>query len=346
LIIRSLFRKRRKHLLCNRKGFSSIVGAIFAFVAVIAISTTVFLWTLSQDTIYNEEVKALNQLELERLSEQVKGFDANCTICSDGEVNVTATLQNFGPLTAELTTLWVQITNSTWNCYNFTKLSGVYIKAGTTTTLNAHVKITGVRSGLTYQFAVWLITGRGNVVPVEEYAGKILIASAAQGIGAISIDFENFKYYNVTKQGSYYMLVNYPNGASGYMVNQGGDGIAFEVNLINLDEKERVIVLSPASVLFSMFPITEQQIRAAFWYIVNVDSVGIISNKYNPITLPYGVKTKLYFASKEMISGSTTFSPSKADFTQTAPVNLALIGTIGASPYGQNIPFVSIYITK
>jgi hypothetical protein len=110
--------------------------------------------------------------------------------------------------------------------------------------LTAHVKIIGVRSGLTYQFAVWLITGRGNAVPVEEYAGKILIASAALGIGAISIDFGSFKYYNVTKQGSYYMLVNYPNGASGYMVNQGGDGIAFEVNLINLDEKERVIVLS------------------------------------------------------------------------------------------------------
>jgi hypothetical protein len=47
-----------------------------------------------------------------------------------------------------------------------------------------------------------------------------------------------------------------------------------------------------------------------------------------------------------MISGSTTFSPSKADFTKTAPVNLALIGTIGGSPYGQNIPFVSIYINN
>jgi hypothetical protein len=346
LIILSLFRKRHKQLLYNGKGFSSIVGAIFALVAIIAISTTVFLWTLSQDTIYNEEVKTLNQLELERLSEQVKGFNANCTICSDGEVTVTATLQNSGPLIVELTTLWVQTANATWNSYNFTKLSGVYLKAGTNTTLYAHVKIAGVRSGLTYQFAVWLITGRGNVVPLEEYTGKILIASVAQGIGALSIDFENFKYYNVTKQGSYYILVNYPNGASGYMVNQGGDGIAFEVTLTNLDEKERIIVLSPASVLFSMFPTTEQQIRAAFWYIVNVNDAGIISNAYSPIALPYGVKTKLYFASSRMISGGATFLPSKASFTKTAPVNLALIGTIGGSPYGQNIPFVSIYINN
>lgn len=346
MIIRSLFRKRHKQLVCNGKGFSSIVGAIFALVAVIAVSTTVFLWTLSQDAMYNEEVKVFNQLELERLSEQVKGCDTNCTIYYDGDVTVTATIQNSGPLTVELTTLWIEVANSTWNSYNFTKLSRIYLKAGTNTTLNVHVKIAGVKAGLPYQFAVWLITGRGNIVPLEEYAGKILIASVAQGIGALSIDFENFKYYNVTKQGYYYVLVNYPNGASGYMVNQGGDGIAFEVTLTNLDEKERVIVLSPASVLFSMFPTTEQQIRAAFWYIVNVNGDGIIYNAYTPVTLPYGVKTKLYFASSRIISGGATFLPSKASFTKTAPVNLALIGTIGGSPYGQNIPFVSIYINN
>jgi hypothetical protein len=32
-------------------------------------------------------------------------------------------------------------------------------------------------------------------------------------------------------------------------------------------------------------------------------------------------------------------------FTGVCPVNLALTGTIGASPFGQNIPFVSIMVT-
>lgn len=335
-----------KRLQGNKRGFTSIVGGIFAALAIITITTTVFLYMLSQNTMYNEELKTVNQFELDRLNEKIKVNMANCTVYTNNEVKVNADLQNSGPLPIQLTTLWVSATNATWNNYNFTKLQNVYLKTGAGTSLDAYVTIDGIRVGFIYKFAVWLVTGRGNVISLEEYAGEIIVASVSKGIGAIEIDFENFKYYNVTKQGSSYALVNYPNGASGYMINQGSTGIAFEVILTNFDEKLRDIKLSSASVLFSMFPTTEQQIRAAFWYIVNVDGNGVISNTYNQITLPYGVETKLYFASCRMITGGDTFLPSKASFTKTAPVNLALIGTIGNSPYGQNIPFVSIYINS
>jgi len=346
LITPLLFKEKIKRLLCDKRGFSSIVGAIFAVLAMMSLFTTVFLWMISQNTFYNEEVKARNQLEIDRLNERIKASRTNYTIYTNGKISVTTELQNIGPLSVQLTTIWVYISNASCNVYNFTRFSNAYLKAGANSTFNVEVSVAGISSSSTYKFTSWLITGRGNVVPLEEYTGKILIASVAQGIGALQNNFEDFKYYNVTKQGSIYVLANYPNGASGYLVNQGGEGIAFQVLVTNLDENERTIVLLPSSVLFSMFPTTEQQIRAAFWYIVNVNGSGVISSTYTPVTLSFGVETRLYFASYKIITGGDLFSPSKASFTKTAPVNLALIGTIGGSPYGQNIPFVSIYINN
>ena len=143
------------------------------------------------------------------------------------------------------------------------------------------------------------------------------------------------------------LLNGYPTGASGYYV-QGAKGppigqFAFRVNITNLDQNQnpRNITLAAGSVLFSIFPTSTSAFQGNAWYIVNVNGTGAISNSYTPVTLDYMVATPLYFAS----SVAGTYSPFKqAVFTGTCPVNLALIGTIGSSPFGQNMPFVSIYI--
>lgn len=143
------------------------------------------------------------------------------------------------------------------------------------------------------------------------------------------------------------LLNGYPTGASGYYV-QGAKGppigqFAFRVVITNLDQNQRNITLAAGSVLFSIFPSQTGAFQGNAWYIVNVNGTGAIFNSYKPITLVYNVATPLYFASN--VPG--TYSPFKqAAFTGTCPVNLALIGTIGGTPFGQNIPFVSIEVVS
>jgi hypothetical protein len=193
----------------------------------------------------------------------------------------------------------------------------------------------------------WLVTARGNRVPLElKKVESITVAEVAAGIGAISMNFTNFYYYNVSENGGSYVLENYPNGASGYAVNQPSskdDGVAFQISITNYDLESRPITLYSSSLLWTLFPNTVQQPRGAMWSIVNVDNNGIIANNFTPITLAPNTPTLLYFASEQDVSGG--FSPSSSNYGGLAPVNLALFGQIAGSPYGQNLPFVSIYIT-
>jgi len=93
-----------------------------------------------------------------------------------------------------------------------------------------------------------------------------------------------------------------------------------------------------------LFP-TSDVAHSGLWYIVNVDDDGVISDDFTQITLPYGVKTFVFFASSQEITDGTSFSPSSSKRDGPAAVNLMLVGEIGISTYGQNVPFVSIYVT-
>lgn len=334
----------------ERKGFSSIVGAIFMVIIVWILASGYFIYTLSQNTVYNEAIREKNLLESNALSESVQVTNTTYRVNANDKVNVSANVTNVGSLSVQFTTLWAYASNSTYNGTSYAQLlPNVNVRGGANLSLSYNVTVQGLRLGSAYSFSSWLITGRGNVVPLQKASSSytsIVTSNTTQGIGALMMDFQNFNYYNVTQPGSSYILSGYPQGAPGYFVRQGGLGIAFQVNFTNVDPDMRNITLTAPSVLFSMFPETPQQIRAAYWYIVNVDASGTISNTFTPVALPYNVPTAIFFASKEMISGSQLFVPSSSVFTKTAPVNLALIGTIGSSAFGQNIPFVSIYINN
>jgi len=311
-------------------------------IVVILLTTNVFLWTLSQNTLYNEAVKEKNQLEVDRLNERIKAFDATYTAASD-KVSVSAQLQNQGPLSVQITNLWVR--NIDKNLYNFSGTLNVNLQPGGNSTLTIDVTVIGSAPG--DRFSSWLITGRGNVVPLQEREQEeIIVAQVAYGIGAVSMNFTDFKYYNVTKKGSSWVLNNYPNGIDGYTVIQpsGKDvGIAFQVYFTNFDIEKREIKLSSTSVLWTLFPVLPTQPRGAMWYIVNVNGDGTIASTFTTVTLQYAVPTPVFFASSNDVKVGG-FSPSLSSYTGTAPVNLALVGTIGGSPFGQNIPFVSIYV--
>ena len=161
----------------------------------------------------------------------------------------------------------------------------------------------------------------------------------------IGITFPDFKYYNVSQVGESYVLEPYPSGGEGYTVLIGQD-MAFRVTLTNFDESKNDLKLSSHSALWMLFPTSEQQPRGAWWYIVNVDTNGTIVTPFTTITLPYGVATQVFFAS----STDGVFNPSRIKApiapNQPAAVNLMLVGEIEDSAYGQNTPFVSVYVEE
>jgi len=346
LQVHLLLRLRRLRLTRNKKGFSSIVGAIFMVLIVWVLVSSYFIWTLSENTRYNDAIREKNQLESAVLSENVQITNTTYVVNANDQVQISAAITNPSSLSVQFTTLWVYANNATYTGYNFTQLPNVNVKGGAYLSRSFDMIVKGLRPTTSnfYNFASWLITGRGNVVPLQKStSSNIVIANTTYGIGALMMDFPNFIYYNVS-QSRPYVLNGYPTGASGYYVQGAKKGqFAFRVVITNLDQNQRNITLAAGSVLFSIFPTSTSAFQGSAWYIVNVNGTGAIFDSYTPVTLVYNVATPLYFAS----SGAGTYSPFSQDtFTGTCPVNLALIGTIGGIPFGQNIPFVSIEVVS
>jgi len=186
----------------ERKGFSSIVGAIFMVLIVWILASGYFIYTLSQNTVYNDAIREKNLLESNVLSENVQVTNATYVVNGNDKVNVSTSITNIGSLSVQFTTLWVYASNSTpYTGYNCTQLSNVNVQGGATIPLSVNMTIQGLRLGSAYSFASWLITGRGNVVPVEiapPPEPEHLPISAA---GFCSLDWFYLKYtarYNPT----------------------------------------------------------------------------------------------------------------------------------------------------
>jgi len=305
------------------------------------LASTYFIWTLSQNTVYNDAIREKNQLESDVLSENVQVTNTTYVVNGNDNINVSTNINNIGSLSVQFTTLWAYASNATYANYHITNLSNVNVQGGANLFLSVNVTVGGLCPGSAYSFASWLITGRGNVVPLQKATSSytnIVMSNTTQGIGSLMMNFQNFTYYIVN--GSNF-LSGYPNGNSGYLVNSNGNPIAFRVIITNLDQNQRNITLTAPSVLFSIFPTTPQQVRGSYWYVVNVDkTTGKIFGTYTDVTLVYNTATELYFASAQ----PGTFYSAATCFTGTAPVNLALIGQIGDAPFGQNIPFVATKI--
>jgi FlaG/FlaF family flagellin (archaellin) len=343
-------KKKVTRLTNNPKGFSSIVGSVFMVSVVLILSTGVFLWTLEQNTSYNDTIRQTNQLEADRLSESLNVLSTTYSVNANGKVTVAAQIQNTGPSSIQFMTVWIKVSNSTpWTNYNFSNLTNANVQSGAIFPLNVSLSVSGVlvNSSASYTFASWLITTRGNAVALQQktITSIISVSQTTQGIGALMMDFPNFTYYNVTGSDPYFL--NLTAGASGYYVQGAAEPkgqVAFRVILTNLDQNQRNITLASGSVLFFIFPSATGAFQGVAWYVVNVNGqTGAISKTYTSVTLVYNVATSVYFASGQ----PGTFTPKgiPSSFVPSiAPVNLALIGTIGSSPFGQNIPFVSIYI--
>jgi len=339
------------------KGVSSVIGTVFLILVVFAIATNVFLWTISQSSTYNQAVKDANQKNADRINENVIATQGNYTVVSTNKVKVEAQLTNAGSVATQIINLWVFDTSKQTYGFNdsIASMSASNLNPGQVwdlTGTNAII-VTVPSAGSLDNFNAWFVTARGNTVPVTVTTG-IIVAQVSQGIGSVAMDFGSFVYYNVTyvqAEGKYILGV-WPNGKEGFYVPKG-TGIAFRVMLTNFDPNKRTIQLNSHSALWTIFPTDNpQQVRSRWWYIVNVNGSGTITSKakgtFSTLSLNYGQSAMIYFASYIDLSVGD-FQTSSIDIpgfsAGAAAVNLMLFGKIGTSTYGQNIPFVSVYVT-
>jgi hypothetical protein len=326
--------------------------------------TNVFLW-------HDSATKTMNSVLSDKLNSLIEvAWETD---------NKTLAVTNNGGVGTGLSRLWI-ITDSTSNAQHlYVDLEniggtgqGLYVNAGTTVTIELDSTATGPYSSPIA--ASWVDSGRQRVrvqydrteVAGETFTvlttlgnmatpkGTVQIIDAIGGSGdntalgsVVIADFSTFQYYHVS--GS---TLSAPE--SGYSIDSDGDYVAFSVTLTNLDSDHRTISLNENSQMFFINPNNPTKVSYLLFYIVNVNGVNIEPG-YSDVDLPFNVPTTIYFASENPITGSTgqsAFHPKNLAVSGHVdagvyPLNLALLGTFnGGDPFGQNIPFVSVYVNS
>lgn len=306
----------------DSKGVSTAVGTVLLTITVFAVFSNILYWTIYQNTLYSESVRKSNQTDADRFNEKVIASDGNYSVLGD-KVKVEVTLTNVGAVAVQIINLWVFDTTQQKYGFNNTISSlNLNLNPGNALDLTGEnaiiVTIDEARS--LDKFNSWFVTARGNTVPVEKEE-DITVAQVAQGIGSINMDFRTFRYYEVTDNqlGLEKFSFSIP----------GKKDTVFGVYLTNLDESRRPLNLSSHSCIWLIIPGSS---TSASWPITKVEDNTILTFDFQ--VLEYRKPTLVFF-------GKT--KPSQlAD--NIAAVNILLYGTIGGDDYGQNIPFISVYV--
>lgn len=331
----------------ERKGFSSIVGAIFMVIIVWILTSGYFIYTLSQNTVYNDAIREKNLLESNALSENVQATNTTYVVNGNDKVNVSTSITNIGSLSVQFTTLWTYASNATYTGYNSTQLlPNVNVQGGATIPLSVNMTIQGLRQGSAYSFASWLITGRGNVVPVEiapppEPEPEHLPISAT---GFFSLDWFYLKYtarYSST-----------PLDAT--VISKSRDYVAFYINVTNNGD-EAMAVKSTSLIMLLV------EMQEPLFYIVTSVSYPpsgtptiTAYNDATPIMIEPHQSYILKFAAKSTAQPTTwrwetDFPFPGSSSTEGALVMTALVYSMQSEPtkiYAQSLSFRALVLTS
>ena len=318
-----------------------------------------FMVILNQSNGLEHTAIQTRQMDNDRAAESVTTVPVYPEIASD-PFTFKCKLQNTGTLTVEIMRFWIEDL-TTHNIKNYEK--SIVLTPGEKWDGEGanHIPFSqdvDMAYDLSHNYHFWFVSARGNTFtespPVKIYVTNNI--GAAQGMGSILMDFNDFKYFDVANRpdGQYYLKDLNPK--NGYSVNQertSNTGPLFRVKLTNVDWRGRDITINDQSVFWILFPGTAQQPRGAAWYMVDIDtSTGRILPTVPSRILPYsedGTDYRyVYFAAKNPISASVPFEPyytqNTREYIGLAAVNLALVGTINGESFGQNLPFVSLTI--
>ena len=347
--------KRNKNIISNKKAFSSIVGAIFAVLVIVSLTGTFFVWSLQQNSRYVEAVSGVNDLVLYQKSESINVTSQPVyTVQAGGNVLVSVGIQNDGPISVTIKTLWLQDLNRPTHGKAQLNPTTYTLSPGESQSIGETVSVLDAVAG--DLFYGWLTTARGTTVPLYpahqtgpqgakgldfNATGNIRLfngstsydantALISQGIGSIALYFKSFRTYIANS--SNYLTAENP----AYTFSRS-QNVAFSVNVTNMDPTGGFINLTYRSTLWIFSP-SSGAIKGEVWNLANVTAgriTPLASTQF--IILNYNVTQTLYFGPFQC--GGSNIG---AGITG---VNLILTGRVGAYDYGQNLPFISLIAT-
>jgi archaellum component FlaF (FlaF/FlaG flagellin family) len=321
----------------NSKGVSGILAAIFLVLILLLLYTQVYSFIQNENARFQSAVGEVNQMDAERNNEELAVSDLEYDVVGDN-VHVTIQVKNIGPVSVQIVNLWV--IDKTINDYGFNDTLNIQLNPGDIDyfTESNVLKIQLKGSNSSNIFASWFVTSNGNLIPLEK-AGEtqqVVIAQVALGIGALAMDFDAFRYFTFETTDK---LADYPNGITGFDIPRG-IYVAFGCHLTNYDLKKRTITVDAHSLFW-------QPGRAAVaegsWFVVNVNNDGTINETYTDITLEYGERKMIVFASKFDLSIGSFDRLKTPNAVATVATFLLLHGTLDNDAFAQSIPFVSLF---
>lgn len=338
----------------NRKGTAEVIGSVLFIIIILFFFSSVYLW-------HDTATKTMNNVLSDKLNSQIE--------VNWKTDNKTLVVTNVGGVGTSLSRIWI-VTGSGDHIYaDLENIGGsgrtLYVGAGQTVELflsgsgfTSPISTSWIGTGynrvqvyynppvnpLESEQSFTVLTALGNMASPK---GKIIIVDSYTGgsgnapVGTIIVaDFESFNYYKLTGNSLGTPL-------NGYNVNSQGANIAFSLTLTNNDEQHRAITLNPYSQMFFIGVKNQNMVTYIKLYIVDVQN-GMIQNSFSSKTLQYGQPTTVYFASEEASTYEefALTSDNQVD-PGSYPLNLALIGSFnGGDSFGQNVPFVTTYITS
>jgi hypothetical protein len=333
--------RHNKYITRNSKGVSGILATIFLVIIVIFLYSQVFIFMQNENTRFEAGAREANQMDVD-LSLEKLSFSNLSYLIEGGNVHLQTQVTNEGPVSVELVTLWI-VDSSTQN-YGYNDTVNIFLDVGETMDLTGSngpvVSITGLSSSS--KFSSWFITARGNRITIETHILDVVVANVATGLGAIGLNFDEFKYftYETTTK-----LANFSDGTVGFDVPKG-TYVAYGCYLTNYDPQKRLVTIDSHSLLFQP---GRTGVGEGNWFITNVDTDGSIlsltQSSFTDITLNYGEEKLIIFASANDIGGAD-FARLKTDNVPngaTVSTSLLLHGTIGSVPFAQNVPFVALF---
>lgn len=343
--------KTRRRLTHNSKGFSSIVGAVFSVLIMISLISAVFVWSLSENTRYNNTVRQTNQADLDRSAEKIV---ANVTTrrLDDSNVSVNGTLQNEGPLSVQIMTLWVQNINKT--TYAHKDSLGITLKSGSVTTLSGSTTTVSLANSIGDNLDCWFISGRGSIIHINPLFGSLTynvnysypeystISNVSMGIGIIGFDFKQFFHFDYNSSSTppnNYSLGKLAGWSKTYATTQGQYSI-FHVTLTSYDPTAKTMYVYLPSAIY-VIGSHSGTVKFDTWKLVNVtgdDTTGFRLNPTYPVQyiLPHETPVDVFFAGTGLDGGAI-------DSGFIYPLNIMVYGKLGTTDYGQNVPFVTLY---
>jgi flagellin-like protein len=351
-----------------RKAIAGILAAIMLFAMLFTVGTAYFLFVNGSNQVYSQALSGRASAVQERLSENllVNAFLANN--------NISFSVSNVGGVPVNIT--YVLITNSTGAVLGYYNVNAPGISPRLPLYINVGgglgQVITNIRYSSATNYTIRLVTYRGSVFsatypPTAQSLAAQALSSGA--IGFIYLQFESFRWYNVTGTcpSACQLQGGLTAGKPAFAIdhNKMGSYIAFSINVTNLDPRQRPIVLDNFSyivVFLSCIKGCGSQ-STVYFYIVSYDQSGNLA-PFTGIVLPYNRPVMLVFTSQA--PGTLTPQPATGpnSFTSSLALPAALFsfavlhGCIGLSQppcrstspsyiqygYGQTVPFLSTLV--